>query len=56
MNIINITKEGVKVSDLGGRVVTVKEATPVYELIQRMNTRRKGVRSDHDTNAQARKS
>ena len=56
MTVVNITKEGAEVSDLVGRVVTVEEAGPVYELVRKLNARRREGTKDRETNVQARQS
>ena len=40
--VVNISKEGVRLADLDGRVVRVKEARPVYDLIRQLNRKRRG--------------
>ena len=40
--VVNISKEGERLADLGGRVVRVKDAKPVYDLIRQLNRKRRG--------------
>lgn len=44
--VVNISKEGVRLADLDGRVVRVKEARPVYDLIRQLNKKRQGGDND----------
>lgn len=53
--VINISKDGKRLSDLSGRVIRKSEAAPVYDLIRRLNAEREEGKG-RDQNVQARQS
>lgn len=52
--VINISKEGERLSDLSGIVVSKKEAGAVYDLIRRLNAKREEGTGEHEKNVSAR--
>lgn len=50
--VINISKDGERLTDLSGRVIRKSDAAPVYELIRKLNAEREE-ESDRDKDAQA---
>lgn len=54
--VINLSKEGERLSDLSEIVVTKKEAGAVYDLIRSLNAKREEGTGEHKKNVSSRES